>query len=101
MWLALSNSFISVVADRENPDKLLVRSRFPDDITRLFPNAKLFSKPNYDYKYRSLIDRKEVAKVISNQLLNIDYDNFKDSVLDPIRHNAYLDIWQTMFSIQR
>ena len=100
MWLFTNSAFISIVADRDDPTKLLVRARLPHDINSVFPTAKLFSARHYDYKYRALIDRREVAKVIAEQLLNVDYDNFKNSVRNKVRHAAYLGVWSVMHGIQ-
>ena len=62
----------------------------------------LMSIKNADYKYRSYIKREDVASVISNKLINIDYDNFKSSVSkdDNIRSNAYMNVWSALNKIQ-
>ena len=41
MWLFTSKTFLSVVADKDQPDgpKLLVRSRVQGDIEEVFPDA--------------------------------------------------------------
>ena len=41
MWLFTSNSFVSVVADRDDTQssRLLVRARIKGDIDQLFPDA--------------------------------------------------------------
>ena len=46
MWLFTSKSFLSVVADKENPkgDRLLVRSRIAGDIEEVFPTAQMLWK---------------------------------------------------------
>ena len=101
MWIFLSDAYLSIVAVPNEPDKLLVRSRFPKDIFQVFPAAKLFTKPVYDYKYRALVSRVEVAQVIGDQLLNIKYTNFKDSVKQVRRHDAYFDVWDIMHRLQK
>ena len=68
---------------------------------------ELFATVDYlnkdaDYKYRSYIDREVVANAISEELLNINYDNFKSSVSkdDGIRSNAYMKVWMALNQIQ-
>ena len=100
MWIVLSEAYLSIVADPKHPSQLLVRARLPKDINRVFPKAQLFTKPNYDYKYRALVDREEVAKAIAEQLRSIEYTNFKDTVKDGPRHEAYFNIWHDMYAIQ-
>ena len=100
MWLFLSESFVSVVADRADRNRLLVRSRLENDIPRIFSCAEVFTVPNSDYKYRAFLPREYVAKVISDQLLKIEYINFKDSVEDA-RHDAYFDVWSVMRAVQK
>ena len=100
MWLALSRSFISVVADRGNPDRLLVRARLKGHIEAVFPKAEVFTDAGADYFYRAFIDRDEVAEQISKEVLAIDYDNFKASVPDQALHDSYVGMWRTMHKLQ-
>ena len=39
MWIALNDSFLSIVATPEDPDTLVVRARFKGDIEAVFPGA--------------------------------------------------------------
>lgn len=100
MWICTSSSFISVVASRDTPNLLLVRARVKGHIERVFPTAKTFTDADADYRYRAFIDRTEVAKVVADRLLAIDYDNFKDSVEDDQLHVAYLKVWGVMEKLQ-
>ena len=47
MWLFTSKTFLSVVADKDQPDgpKLLVRSRVQGDIEEVFPDADVTEPP--------------------------------------------------------
>ena len=47
---------------------------------KFFLKANIFEYIKVYCKYRSLIDPKEVAMNISEELLKNDYDNFKKSV---------------------
>jgi hypothetical protein len=101
MWICQNQSFLSVVADRADPRKLLVRARVRGHIESVFPKAIVFESVGSDYKYRTLLSRRVVKQVISTQLENIQYDNFKNSVEDDDLHNAYLKIWSVMRELQR
>lgn len=100
MWLCLNRSFISVVADRSDPSRLLVRARVAGHIETIFPGASVFKNAQADYFYRALIDREEVARRISQEALGIKYDNFKSSVADRALHDAYLGFWRIMHKLQ-
>ena len=102
MWIVLNKSFLSIVKNRNNNEELLVRSRVNGDIEKVFKDANVFEDLNADYRYRSYIKRSEVAKTISEELLNINYDNFKNSVSkdDKNRLNAYMNVWSSLHKMQ-
>ena len=81
---------------------MLVRARIKGDIEKVFPEAKTFEDIKSDYKYRSYINRKEVAYAISEELIKINYDNFKSSVSkdDSLRSQAYMDVRRVLNTIQ-
>lgn len=101
MWIFTSDSFISVV-DKGDPSRktLLVRARKSGDIERLFPLAKVQIGGGTDYQYRARIDREAVAQVVAEQVRNITCSNFKSSVKEPDRHDAYMGVWHAMYSFQ-
>jgi hypothetical protein len=101
MWIFLDRAFLSIVADRDDPDRLLVRGRFPEDIRRIFPDAEVTETPAADYRFRALLPRAEVARVIGEFVLAISATNFKASVRDHWRHSVYFDVWQCMSDAQR
>lgn len=96
MWLFHNESFLSIVADQFDPTKLLVRARIAGDIECLFPTATVAHTPQHDYAYRANVARDEVATVIANELRSINYHNFKGSVPDRRRHDAYMNVWSAM-----
>jgi hypothetical protein len=100
MWIHLSDSFLSVVAHRTQPDDLLVRARVAGDIGRVFPGVIETETPSADYRYRATIPRKTVAAVLAEQVASIDYDNFKNSVTEDDRHDAYFQSWHAMHRLQ-
>ena len=102
MWICLNNAFFSIVADNDDVrgDRLLVRARREGDIEAVF-GADADHTPERDYAYRTWLPREQVAEVIRDQALGIDYPNFKNSVDDPELHNAYSRVWTTLWTLQR
>lgn len=72
-------------------------------LKKFLENADIFEDENADYKYRSYISRENVANVISNELLKIDYDNFKSSVSkdESNRAQAYMNVWSSLNKLQK
>ena len=104
MWVMLSNSFLSIVAlqgDHADPLQLLVRARVKGDIEQVFPQAVVTHTPNHDYAYRTTLPRTKVATVLAATVKAIDYPNFKNSVADRERHDAYVDCWVAMHELQK
>ncbi len=100
MWIFTSESFISVVADRDDPKKLLVRARVAGHIEALFPAAKVFQVEGSDYLHRALVPRKTVKQVVARHVESIGYDNFKNSVRDWELHESYMGVWRVMHDLQ-
>src|SRR5215471_12554372 len=96
MWIFLSDSFLSIVQSHDDPDVLLVRARHKGDIERVFTDAKVTRTPDADYLYRALIARHAVARAVAEQVNRIGYPNFKNSVKDMVRHDAYMRCWMDM-----
>jgi hypothetical protein len=100
MWLFSSTGFLSIVADRDNPDRLLVRARVAGHIESVFPDAKVVTDQTADYRFRSRLPRKQVANAIAASVRAIDYDNFKMSITDHRLHTAAIDVWILMRRLQ-
>ena len=102
MWIALNNSFLSIVQNRNDSSELLVRARVKGDIERVFPEAETFEDLKADYRYRALIQRDLVAKALASQVSEINYDNFKNSISNDEcqRHDAYLKVWGNLRTLQ-
>ena len=100
MWLFLSNSLISIVQKPGDTDTLTVRARIKGDIENVFPDAKVEANKGTDYKYRAKVPRETVAKAMHDQVMAVKYSNFKSSVKNTERHDAYMDVWSGMYKIQ-
>jgi hypothetical protein len=100
MWILTTFGFFSVVENRRDPSTLMVRGRVRADIEKFVRRAKvevsILETPTADYRYRAILNRKVVAKVIARALRRLDYPNFKNRVEERqgvARHDVYADVW--------
>lgn len=100
MWLFMNDAFLSIVDKGGDGNSLLVRARRAGDIESVFPEASLQVGGGTDYRYRARIDRERVATAIADSIRKIDYRNFKSTVTDTNRHDAYMDVWSAMYAFQ-
>ena len=102
MWIFLNDAFLSIVADRDHPDNLMVRARSPGDIERAFPSADVSVTPLADYRFRASLSRVYVEACLAARVRQIRYDNFKLSVPpgDFERWQAYSRVWCEMLALQ-
>ena len=99
MWIYLTEGAFSIVAHRDKPDHLLVRSRHPNSIRRAFPHAKQYYIQDADYPYRADIRRNHVAEFLIQRLTLMTYDNFKNTVVNDEDYSNLLNkIWATHFN---
>ena len=96
MWIFTSTGMLSVVAHRELEESVLVRARNPFHIGEMFPDVAVEETPNADYPSRAIIDRETFAKVMLDYSLNIDYDNFKNSIKENNFHDQCVQVWAIM-----
>ncbi len=95
MWI-FCDAFLSIVRDRNDVKKLLVRSRIAGDIEKVFGSAKISHTPRADYPFRASIDAGTVARTIAARIEAIEYDNFKNSISESERCSVYSTVWQMM-----
>lgn len=96
----LNKAFFSIVDHGREDQNLTVRARFKQDINRVFPTVDVEYSPQRDYAYRAYIDRETVAQAMADQVREINYHNFKNSVKENWRHDAYADVWTVMYREQ-
>jgi hypothetical protein len=77
----------------DRPDHLHVRARIAGDLERTFPGAVVRETPEGDYRFRTDVPRAEFGRMIAGRLPAIGYPNFKGSVVEDARHDAYTDAW--------
>ena len=100
MWIFLPGSCLSVVQKPGDTDMLTVRARIHGDIEAVFPDAVVEADKGTDYKYRARVSRQAVAQVLHDQVMNLNWDNFKGAVKDRKRHDAYMNVWRAMYAVQ-
>ncbi len=99
MWVFLKGGFFSVVQHRDKPGTLLVRGRNPDHFDSVFPGVNIIQMATADYPWRAEISHGEYSKIITEQIYEIDYTNFKSSVDsdEPALFDAMMDVWGIMY----
>ncbi|MBA2241175.1 MAG: hypothetical protein H0W09_08070 [Solirubrobacterales bacterium] len=107
MWLMTLQGYYSVVADRDRPDKLLVRARTREDIEALrrqIPELEPWEDRSADYRWRASVSRAQLIVAMTLLIDEIDYPNFKSAVAergDHERANLYSRLWGQLLSLQR
>jgi hypothetical protein len=110
MWIFTPFGFLSVVTDRDNHNRLLVRTRARKDLDdfrknycrRLGPTIdKKALGRGADYPFRAFVGKKAFANAMRRVIADMTYGNFKSSVKDNTRHNVYMSVWSTMSNAQR
>jgi hypothetical protein len=96
MWVFINDAFLSIVQLPKRRNLLLVRARREADILTVFPGIRVTATPQRDYQFRAYVGRKLVKRAMAAEVDRIDYPNFKDSVLEDDRHDAYSEVWTTM-----
>jgi hypothetical protein len=103
MWVFLNNAFMSIVQHRAQPRKVMIRARFRGDLETVFPDLadQVQETPTADYRFRLTVSKARLQKALSYQVARIDYDNFKGSVAEQWRHDAYMGVWGVMWREQK
>lgn len=102
MWIFTNNKMMSIVQDRDNPERFVVRSRFRGDLEKAFPNHPVFESLKTDYQFRVFVPKLEVYMLLIQDLGGVTYDNFKNSIPkeDYTRYKAYEDVWAALLMHQ-
>jgi|694.fasta_scaffold17039_15 hypothetical protein len=111
MWIFCNDAFLSVVvADPDAPgcpgdgkDWMCVRARCPGDLELVFGGyaGEVLEDVGTDYKYRLYVLRTVLQEALHAEVERISYDNFKGSVREHARHDAYLRCWEAMHGLQQ
>lgn len=111
MWLISQEGFISIVADRNEEDVLLLRARNQKDLRAICEVAaeekidilgEIWEDASADYRWRARIGREEAALLAAALLRRVDYDNFKSRVArdNEERAQTYHGVWGQMLLIE-
>lgn len=95
----LNDAWFSIVADRDDQEYLLVRSRLPGAIKEVFGIEEEVDT-QADYHFRQFIHRDHVAGVMAREVQRVTYDNFKNSVKDTRLKSAYNSVWTIGYKMQ-
>ncbi len=85
MWIFTKTGFISCVQHREKPDTMIVRARKLEHLAAFVGKqhaAEIFTLDFSDYKYRIELSRAIFQELVANQVEQLDYPNFKNSISD-------------------
>jgi hypothetical protein len=120
MWVFTNRGFFSIVVpDRDEPAwrtvpksiapgaslrMLLVRARRRGQIETVFGVCvvgKVIEESGRDYRYRALVERENVARVMRQEVERITYGNFKNSCKGDYDYKGMLGrIWNAHFDYQ-
>ncbi len=106
MWLFTPHGFLSIVAHREHPGRLLVRGRTREDVEyfcEVTGEGAPTETPGADYRWRVAAPADLVAWFVQQQVLELDYPNFKDAVAERQgyeRAHTYMDVWTAVRRLQ-
>lgn len=100
----MNDGFFSIVEDSKNPLRFSVRARKRGDIERVFfmKSKDVLETTESDYRFRVFLPKDVVVKRMADEIGNIDYTNFKDSIpsTDKDRYGIYSKVWHVMFDWQ-
>lgn len=100
MWQFFNDSMLSIVQKPDDQNTLTVRARIKGDIEAVFPDATVIEGTGTDYRFRAKVPREVVAKAMHDRVMTLTYGNFKSSVKDRKRHDAYMGVWNVMYRYQ-
>jgi CDP-diacylglycerol pyrophosphatase len=93
MWLFTQAGMTSIVEDQDYSRYLIPRARIEGDLEGLFAGALIEESSATDYRYRTWLKRELVVEAVAKAVREIDYSNFKNSVLDRTRSHWYSSVW--------
>lgn len=110
MWIMTNRGYYSAVQHNDDPNLLMVRSRVAGHLEALFENMEdennnsindlIEYTPDADYLYRVTVSRENFHIAIEDEIENIHYSNFKNSVEDDDLHATYEHVWLMTYMLQ-
>ena len=79
MWLYTNQGHLSVVEDKNDRTRVVVRARNLDALAA-FSDYSVYITPKADYKYRVNISKNHFEQWFINYVQTMNYTNFKDNL---------------------
>lgn len=103
MWIFLRDGFASVRSVDERNVMLRFRrsdhaERFSDELG--IKRSEIQKSDDTDYRYRIVASREAAAKLLTKEVMNIGYKNFKSSVLDAEYRELLSGVWSKHWRYQ-
>lgn len=101
MWIFMKHGFFSAVQNYNDSNLIHVRARFKGDLERVCAaygiEPNVVETPRGDYPYRMDFKRETWAEIVSHEVMEIDYTNFKSAVHDGTdRDYAYFEAYDAL-----
>jgi hypothetical protein len=108
MWLITTTGFYSIVQKSGEKD-LTIRARVRKDLEALrdkyLPDlGEIARNDNTDYRYRAKVSPADLAKAAAQMVRNINYDNFKNTVVKVQGHrrsHVYSNVWEGLLVLEK
>lgn len=108
MWIFTLDGFFSAVQDKDDPDRIMVRSRKKGDLVNMLARLEMqdidiLDWIGADYAYRVFIPRLEWRRYLETMSDGLDYTNFKAAAVDYKDHSrsaVYYDVWRRLYEWQ-
>jgi hypothetical protein len=103
MWIFTSGGFVSAVQHDKNSSCILVRARLRKHLYDIagFSGTRIIRNMDADYPYRVEVDREVFASWLYRKAMNLDYDNYKDSVKDQRFKKILGDVWYKLTDLEK
>lgn len=105
MWIITTFGFFSVVEkpEQKGTGMVTIRARVRRDLEELrdryLPSMGPISDKKSDYPHRAVAQKEAVGEAMRLATIDIDYGNFKDTVIDRQgleREKLYADVWEVL-----
>ena len=105
MWLFTETGFVSVVQDKEDSNKMVVRARDKESLQPMMDayGVKIVNLKNRDYPHRVFLTRKQFVDWLVESGETLDYDNYKNRVSKTRGYDfasPLHDVWATMLRLE-
>lgn len=105
MWLFTETGFVSVVQDRDDSNKMLVRARDKKSLQPFVDEygVEILNVGRSDYPHRVFINRTQFVDWLVETGESLSYDNYKNRVAKTRGYEfagPLHDVWATMLQIE-